>query len=52
MGVAKRADASEAQRDEGLTFLRTELARLARLHPQGGRAPADLGERRSDRRIA
>jgi superfamily II DNA or RNA helicase len=34
MGVTKRADAAEAQLDEGLAFLRTELAKLARLHPQ------------------
>jgi hypothetical protein len=34
MGVTRRVDATEAQLDEGLAFLRTELAKLARLHPE------------------
>jgi superfamily II DNA or RNA helicase len=33
MGVTRRVDATEAQLDDGLAFLRTELAQLARLHP-------------------
>ena len=33
MGVTRRADAAEAQLDEGLAFLRAELTKLARLDP-------------------
>jgi superfamily II DNA or RNA helicase len=34
MGVRRRADAAEAQLDDGLAFVRSELARLARDHPE------------------
>ena len=34
MGVARRADATEAELERGLAFLRTDLARLAREHPE------------------
>ncbi|MGI8945182.1 MAG: hypothetical protein ACR2GL_02940 [Thermoleophilaceae bacterium] len=34
MGVRKRSEASEAQLDDGLGFLRGELARLSELHPE------------------
>jgi hypothetical protein len=34
MGVGRRADASEAQLDDGLTFVRSELARLVREYPE------------------
>jgi hypothetical protein len=34
MGVTKRADAGEAQLDDGLAFLRTELAKLAQSYPE------------------
>jgi superfamily II DNA or RNA helicase len=34
MGVARRADAGEAQLDDGLAFLRAELAKLARDYPE------------------
>jgi len=34
MGVARRADAGEAQLDDGLGFLRSELAKLARSYPE------------------
>jgi hypothetical protein len=33
MGVQRRADAGERELDEGLAFLRGELAKLAELHP-------------------
>jgi hypothetical protein len=33
MGVAKRSQAAEAQLDDGLRFLRSELAKLAELYP-------------------
>lgn len=34
MGVTRRADAGEAQLDDGLAFLRAELAKLARSYPE------------------
>jgi len=34
MGVGRRADAGEAQLDDGLAFVRSELARLAGDHPE------------------
>jgi superfamily II DNA or RNA helicase len=34
MGVARRADASEAQLDDGLAFLRAELEKLAQSYPE------------------
>jgi hypothetical protein len=34
MGVPRRADAGERQLDEGLSFLRSELAKLARTYPE------------------
>ncbi len=34
MGVRRRADAGEAQLDDGLAFLRSELAKLARDYPE------------------
>jgi superfamily II DNA or RNA helicase len=34
MGVTRRADAGEAQLDDGLAFLRSELAKLARDYPE------------------
>jgi superfamily II DNA or RNA helicase len=34
MGVRRRADAGETQLDDGLRFVRSELARLARDHPE------------------
>ena len=34
MGVSRRADAGEAQLDDGLAFLRSELAKLARDYPE------------------
>ena len=34
MGVTRRADAGEAQLDDGLAFLRTELAKLAQSYPE------------------
>ena len=34
MGVARRADAGEPQLDDGLDFLRRELAKLARDYPE------------------
>lgn len=34
MGVRRRADAAEAQLDDGLAFLRAELAKLARDYPE------------------
>ena len=34
MGVRRRADAGEAQLDDGLAFVRSELAKLARDYPE------------------
>ncbi|HTE60047.1 MAG TPA: DEAD/DEAH box helicase family protein [Solirubrobacteraceae bacterium] len=34
MGVTRRADAGESQLDDGLAFLRAELAKLAQAYPQ------------------
>jgi superfamily II DNA or RNA helicase len=34
MGVRRRTDAGEAQLDDGLAFLRSELAKLARAYPE------------------
>ena len=34
MGVRRRSDAGEAQLDDGLAFLRSELAKLAREYPE------------------
>ncbi|HTE59305.1 MAG TPA: hypothetical protein VK631_03085, partial [Solirubrobacteraceae bacterium] len=34
MGVTRRSDAGESQLDDGLAFLRTELAKLAQAYPQ------------------
>jgi hypothetical protein len=34
MGVRRRADAGEAQLDDGLAFLRSELAKLACDYPE------------------
>ena len=34
MAVRRRADAGEAQLDDGLAFLRSELAKLARDYPE------------------
>jgi hypothetical protein len=45
MGVARRADAGEAQLDAGLGFLREELGKLAAEHPDAAqrlRIPASV----------
>jgi superfamily II DNA or RNA helicase len=45
MGVGRRADAGERELDDGLTFLRSELSKLARLHPEEAerlRIPASI----------
>ena len=45
MGVRRRAEAGEAQLDDGLAFVRGELARLAREHPEAAerlRIPASV----------
>jgi superfamily II DNA or RNA helicase len=45
MGVARRADATEAQLDDGLAFLRGELAKLAESYPEHAdrlRIPASI----------
>ncbi len=47
---ARRADAGEAQLDDGLAFLRSELAKLAARPPRAGRATAHPRQRRGDRR--
>ena len=45
MGVDRRADAGEAQLDDGLAFLRRELAKLAETYPEDAerlRIPASV----------
>ncbi len=45
MGVARRSEAGEAQLDDGLGFLRSELGKLSRLYPEEAkrlRIPASL----------